>query len=181
MSKVVQRNYSISGKNLEEIVEQVRLVLSYDGDVSKIVITRGNILAEYVVPNNEPPYGEVPDTPVEELKDVLGRLQLDHVIDGTKLNSRSIGMLTAALIQARDNVRSPVAWLISSQEIYKEWLGADRDVTRLLNIPVYVLEKEHLPSHNLVLLCAKTSAVSPLKSDFGVLIDMEELDGDSPR
>lgn len=173
MNKIVQRNYSIAAKSLEEIIEQVRLVLSYDGDVSKVVITRGNILAEYVVPDTEPPYGEVPDTPVEQLSDVLGKIQLEPVIPSDGISTSSMAQVTSALMQAKDVARSPVAWFISDQEAFQKWLGVDRPINRLLNTPMYVLDKEHLPPHNLILLCGKTSAVSPLKSDFGILIDME--------
>ena len=174
MSKVVQRNYSIAGKTLEEIVEQVRLVLSYEGDVSRITITRGNITAEYVVPNNEPPYGEIPDTPIDNLADVLGRARLEQVsTDSYEVNPGSISYVTSALMQARSVAMSPVAWVVSDNDVLQSWLGLQKPINRLLNTPVYVIDRDSLPPHNLVLLCGKTSAVSPLKSEFGILIDME--------
>ena len=174
MSKVVQRNYAIAGKSLEEIIEQVRLVLSYDGEVSKVVITRGNILAEYVAPNTEPPYGEIPETPVDNLSDVLGRVQLEHVDMQDVLDMEALSVISSALIHARKLVRSGVAWVVSDGDAFYRWLGLERPVSRLLDVPVYVVDKDSLPSHNLVLLCGRTGAVSPLKSDLGILMVMED-------
>lgn len=174
MSKVVQRNYAIAGKSLEEIVEQVRLVLSYEGEVSKVVITRGNILAEYVTPSTEPPYGQIPETPVDNLPDVLSKVQLEHVDNQDGVDMEALSTISSALIQARKLLRTGIAWITSDMDGFQKWLGLERPISRLLDVPVYVVDKDSLPVHNLVLLCGRTSAVSPLKSDLGILMNMED-------
>lgn len=173
MSKVVQRNYSIVGKSLDEIVELVRLVLSYEGEVSKVVITRGNMLAEYVAPNVEPPYGRIPETPVESIGGALSRVSMEAVDHSNPVDLDAVSVISSALVQAHRESRTGVAWVISDPDKFQEWLGLKDPVARLLNIPVYKLTREEVPEHNLILLCGRTEAMSPLKSDYGILIDME--------
>jgi len=172
MPKVEQRNYSIADKTLEEVVEQVRLVLSYEGDVAKVVITRGNILAEYIIEDSEPPYGKLPASPVDNLGDVLTNIELEPVGDHTEVSIDSMAVIASALIQARKALRTGVAWLTADQDLFRKWIGVEKPISRLLGVPVYAVEEEKLPKDKLVLLCGRTSAVSPLKADFGVIMDM---------
>jgi len=174
MPKVEQRNYSISKKSLEEVIEQVRLILSYDGEVSKVVITHGNILAEYVVEDEGPPYGKLPDSPAAEIGDVISRINLEPVVDHKDVSIDSMAMIASALIQARKNMRTGIAWLISDQDRFRKWIGVEKPIFRLLDVPVYEVDEDKLPSEKLVLLCGRTSAVSPLKGDFGIIMDMGE-------
>lgn len=172
MPKVEQRNYSIAGKEMEDIVDQVRFILSYDGDVAKVVITRGNILAEYVVEDSEPPYGKIPDSPSETLGDVLSKIELEPVGDHKEVDLDSLAVIASALIQARKAMRTGIAWLVSDAANFMRWIGVEKQVGRLLGVPVYVVEEEKLPRNKLVLLCGLTGAVNPLKGDFGVIMDM---------
>lgn len=172
MPKIEQRNYSIAGKEMEDIVDQVRFILGYDGDVAKVVITRGNILAEYVVEDSEPPYGNIPDSPAATVGDVLSKISLEPVGDHKEVDLDSLAVIASALIQARKAMRTGVAWLVSDSTKFMEWIGVEKPVGRLLSVPVYVVDEEKLPRNKLVLLCGLTSAVSPLKGDFGVIMDM---------
>lgn len=172
MPKLEQRNYAISDKTLEEIIEQVRLILSYDGEVSKVVITRGNILAEYIVEDGEPPYGKIPDTPVDTLGDVVDKIELVPLMHHDDVSTDAMAHIASALIQARRNLKTGIAWLTGDQEVFRKWIGVKKPISRLLDIPVYEVDEEHLPKEKLVLLCGRTNAVSPLKGDFGVLVDM---------
>lgn len=172
MAKIEQRNYAITGKSMEEIIEQVRLVLSYDGEVSKIVVTRGNILAEYVVEDAGPPYGKLPDSPIEKLGDVLSRIELEPVGDSREVDVDALAVIASALIQARKSLRTGIAWLTSDTEHFMRWVGVEKPIGRLLDVPVYHVDQDALPSGKLVLLCGRTSAVSPLKGDFGIIMDM---------
>jgi hypothetical protein len=172
MPKIEQRNYSIAQKTLEEVIEQVRLVLSYDGDVSKVIITRGNILAEYIVEDEGPPYGKLPESPVESIGDVLAKIELEPVGEHQEVDLDALAVIASALIQARKAVRTGIAWLTSDQDQFRKWIGVEKPISRLLGVPVYVVDAEKLPGNKLVLLCGRTSAVSPLKGDFGVIMDM---------
>lgn len=172
MPKIEQRNYSIANKEMEDIIEQVRLILSYEGDVSKVVITRGNILAEYIVEDEGPPYGKLPDSPVETLGDVLSRIDLEPVGDHQEVDIDSLAVIASALIQARKALRTGIAWLTSDEDRFRQWIGVEKPIGRLLGVPVYVVDAEKLPTNKLVLLCGRTNAVSPLRGDFGVIMDM---------
>lgn len=174
MAKVEQKNISIAGKSMEEIVEQVRLVLSYEGQVSKVLITRGNILAEYVVEDDGPPHGKLPDSPVETLGEVLSRVELEPVSEHEEISIDSLAVIASALIQARKSMKTGVAWLISDANVFREWVGVEKHISRLLGVPVYVVDQDKLPPNKLVLLGGRTSAVSPLKADYGVIMDMGE-------
>lgn len=172
--KVEQRNYAIAGKSLEEIVEQVRLVLSYDGEVSRVLITRGNILAEYIVEDEGPPYGKLPQNPLESLVDVLSAIEMVPVNESNEVDVDALNVIAAALIQARKAMRSGVAWVVSSKDKFQEWLGVKSDVSRLFDLPIYELEPANLPENKLVLLCGRTTVTSPLVSDLALIMEMGE-------
>lgn len=174
MPKTEQRNYPIAQKSLEEIIEQVRLILSYDGEVSKVLITRGNIMAEYIVDDSGPPYGKLPDSPAENMGDVLSKINLESVADHKDISIDSMAVIASALIQARKNLRTGIAWVTSNQDTFRKWIGVERPISRLLDVPVYEVEEDKLPKDKLVLLCGRTNAVSPLKGDFGIIMDMGE-------
>lgn len=172
MPRVEQRNYSIADKSVEDIIDQVRLIFSYGGDVSKVTITSANILAEYIVEDEGPPYGNIPDSPAQNLGDVLSRVELEPVSDHREVDLDAMATIASALIQTRKALRTGIAWLTSDEERFRSWLGVEKPVGRLLDVPVYVVENEKLPKNKLVLLCGLTNAVSPLKGDFGVIMDM---------
>lgn len=174
MPKTEQKNYSIEDSTLEEIVESVRLILSYDGEISKIVITKGNIMAEYIMEDTGPPYGKLPDSPVDKLGDIISRIELVPVVETNEVSANSMATIASALIQARKGNRSGTAWLISSQDYFRKWIGVSKPISRLLDLPVYTVDSDKLPNNKLVLLCGKTAMVGPAKCKFGVVMDMED-------
>lgn len=175
MSKTVQKSYAIKGRTLEDVLDQVRLILSYDGEISKVVITNGNITAEYVVDDNEgPPYGKLPDDPAREIGDVIAKIRLENVKSTNDISIDSLAVIASALIQARKSSRVGVAWLLSDSEVFRKWLGVTKPVSKLLEVPVYEVDSDKVPEDKLILLCGRTSAVSLLKCDFGILMNMKE-------
>jgi hypothetical protein len=156
----------------------VRLVLSYDGEVSKIVITRGVLMADYIVDDEGPPYGKIPDTPSESIGDVLQKIEISTVSKEDEIRIDSLAIIASALIQARKSLRVGLSWLVSDSDKFRNWIGVKKDVSRLLDIPVYLVSAEQLPNDKLVLLCGKTTMVNPLKADYGVLMDMGDSSGE---
>lgn len=172
MSKIRQKNYSIAHKSLEEVVEQVRFILSYDGIISKIVITNGNILVEYVVEDTEPPYGKLPDSPTEVMSDVLRKINLEPVEHNNEMSIDSLSVIASALIQARKSLSSALAWVVSDHKEFRKWLGVEKTVWKLLDIPVYEVDTDSLPKDKLVLICGRIHLISPLEGKSGIIIDM---------
>lgn len=176
MSRLERKDYSIKGKTKDEVVELIRMLLGYKGEVYRLVVTRGNLLVEFVVEDEGPPFGKVPESPAEHISDVLAKVDMQALKPGQEVKLDALAKISSALIQTRRERRSGVAWVVSDPANFHRWLGLERPIERLLDVPIYEVSKDDLPPDKVVLLCAATSIVSPLDSDLGIVLAMEDED-----
>jgi hypothetical protein len=172
MPRLEQRVYALNNRTIEEVIELVRFILSYDGDVSKILIRKGSVLAEYVVQDEGPPFGKLPEVPFESLAEAIPRINLEPLKALESVDTGSVSSIASAMIQARKAMQSPIAWVVYDTKVFSRWVGVGDDITRLFDLPVYELSETIVPTDKVILLCGKTISTSPLRSNFGIVIEM---------
>jgi hypothetical protein len=164
----------------DSIAELVRAILSLKAVVRKMVLTAEppGVDVDMLVPNREPPFGEVEVEGPTDIWQLIQTVELEEaaLTDDSTLRKEPTVLLAALLMRAARQKLAGVAFATGSATAVMRWLGLVEEppLAVLWNIPL--LQTSSIAADKLVLLCAKSSRVSPLRATVGYLIQMEDYD-----
>jgi len=180
----VQRKFDLPKKSTaDSLAEMVRAILGQDAVVRKMVLTAEPpvIEVDMLVPNREPPFGEVETDDPTDIWQAIQAVDLEEVEkgEGARLNVGAIAQLTVMMVRASEKKMAGVGVVTGSVVNFMRWLGVDvredHVPTMFWNMPLIQLPA--LPDDKCVLLCAKSARLGPLKATVGYVAQMfEEAD-----
>lgn len=180
MSKLLPttRKFDLPKKpTADSIAELVRALLSQKAVIRKMVLLAEppGVTVDMLVPNREPPYGDVETDDPSDIWGVFQGVDLIEVHEGdTKFNKGALALLTEMLVRASRKKLAGVALATGSVVEFMRWIGAevreDRVPTMFWNMPL--IQFSGFPDDKLILLCAKSSRQSVLKAEVGFMVQM---------
>ena len=164
----------------DSIAELVRAILSQKAVVRKMVLTAEppSIDVDMLVPNREPPFGEVEVGGPTDVWQLIQAVELEEVqqTEEAGLRNEPVMLLATLLVRAANKKLAGVALATGSTAAVMRWMGIpgveDELLAMLWNMPL--IQTSSIAEDKLVLLCAKSSRVSPLRATVGYLIQMED-------
>ncbi len=174
----VTRKFDLPTKaTADSIAEMVRALLSQKAVVRKMVFTAEppGVVVDMLVPDREPPYGEVETDDPTDIWGTFQGVDLEEVREGgAKFNKEALALLTEMLVRASKKKLAGVALVAGSVVEFMRWVGVevreDRVPTMFWNMPL--IQFSGFPEDKLVLLCAKSSRLSALKAEAGFMVQM---------
>ena len=175
----VQRKFDLPKQSTpDSLAEMVRAILSQKAVVRKMVLTADppSINVDMLVPNREPPFGDVETDDPTDVWQLLQTVELEEVLEGEEsgLDEKALAQLTTLMVRASAKKMAGVGLVTGSIVEFMGWLGAevreDRIPTMFWNMPL--IQLSGLPEDKLVLLCARSARLGPLKAESGYMIQM---------
>jgi hypothetical protein len=177
MTEYVLNNFkeSLPNRTPEFILAAISQVLTKFNKIQKIELvadkTGLSLNWDVYFPKQEPPDGEIPETPISNIWDTLTTIPLEHPEIKRSFNQEALNKIVNVLFNAKQDANIGTAIVVGSKDKFIKWLGLDSDIGNVLNMPIISLNA--LPDHNCVVLMAK-GLIDPIQSSYGVVIDMEE-------
>jgi len=171
----------------DEIADMVRGIMSSGVSVQGIEIKvtpgegrQGEMVADMFVPKMGPPDGDVPEPDPENMWQVLQRVPLEERrLKKPRINIKSLAKIASLMLMASTDLekeaRVPVAWLVNPDlSTFLRWLGVrpKSDPVNFFALPL--IRVPHVEHDRLVLMCARSRSMDPLKSEQGYVIVMEK-------
>jgi hypothetical protein len=176
-----QRQVIPDGATADDVASIVRAILSLPVTVKTITISddssegRGEIVWEAYYPKVEPPDGELPHPPPEDLYEMLSQIKIEDVgrVKSTKLDMKALRIVAGLLMMAGRRRRAGIGWMVGDAARFMVWLGVKTSnvPTRFLGIPI--IERSSIPKDRLVLLLGLSFTSDPLDADSAISIVME--------
>lgn len=167
------------------IAEYVRAVLSLPRTrVERVVVEAAradgdppSVLADLHIEKMEPPDGNVPEADPTDIWQMLSRVDMVPVTLGkSRIRSSSMKWITTLLMRASYEGRAPVGWATGNVEYFLNWLGTKKKRVPSTFLTLPLIESQAVGEDRLVLLCAKSSRMGPIKAEWGYAapLDVEE-------
>lgn len=183
----VKRNFDIpAGSTQDDIADMIRAILSTRAVVRKVVLEvtpgqerQGKILVDMLVPKIGPPDGELLEPDPENLWQLMARIPIDTVsLKKVKMRvpavMRSVALVMQAALDTSSEARIPVGWMINEDPTtFLKWLGVRVDAVPSVFMNLPLLRVPFVEADRLVLLCARSRKMDPIRSERGLVLMME--------
>lgn len=180
------RSFNIPvGSNIDDIADMLRAILSTKAVVNKVVFEvtkdkdrQGVMIVDMMVPKMGPPDGEILEPDPENLWQMLHRIPLSSVdLKRVKLRVPAVMRTVALVMQAAlstSEAKVPVGWMVNDDpSIFMKWIGASTSAVPSIFMNLPLLRVPFVEKDRLVLLCARSRRMDPLRSERGLVLTME--------
>jgi len=87
---------------------------------------------------------------------------------------RSVALIMQAALSAESEARIPVGWMINEDTtIFMKWLGLRLSIMPSVYMNLPLLRVPFVEKDRLVLLCARSRKMDPVRSERGLVLQME--------
>lgn len=175
-----------SGATQDDIADMLRAILSTRAVVKKVVFEitpgqerQGIMSVEMMVPKIGPPDGELLEPDPENLWQLMSRIPLEDVNPKrVKMRvpavMRAVALVMTAAMNFNSPARTPVGWMINEDpSMFLKWLGVQANTMPSIFMNLPLLRVPFVEKDRLVLLCARSRKMDPLKSERGLVLMME--------
>lgn len=175
------------GATQDDIADMLRAILSTRAVVKKVIFEatpgqerQGTMTVEMLVPKVGPPDGELLEPDPENLWQLMSRIPMEDVNPKrVKMRvpaiMRSVALIMQASLNHKEKARIPVGWMINEDpSMFLKWLGVqsvNAAPSIFMNLPL--LRVPFIEKDRLVLLCARSRKMDPIKSERGLVLTME--------
>lgn len=188
-----QKRYDLpSDATPDVIAEYVRSILSLPrARVERVTVEAPkmegdtpSVIADIHFEKVEPPAGDIPEPDPTDLWQALSRIDMVQVSTRkSKIKTSSMKTITSMLMRASSEGRAPVGWATGDALFFLRWLGVrtqNRDKVPSLFLTLPLIESQAVGEDRLVLLCAKSSRMGPIRAQWGYAtpLDVEEDDAE---
>ena len=183
-----QKRYELPADATPDVIaEYVRSILSLPrARIERIVVEAPkmegdvpSVSADIHFEKMEPPDGDIPEPDPTDLWQTLSRIEMVQVSPRkSNIKTSSMKTVTSMLMKASSEGRAPVGWATGDAVFFLRWLGIRRDKVPSLFLTLPLIESQAVGEDRLVLLCAKSSRMGPVKAQWGYAtpLDVEEDD-----
>lgn len=175
-----------TGATQDDIADMLRALLSTKAVVRKVVIEvtpgqgrQGKMTVDMLTPKIGPPDGEILEPDPENLWQMMSRIPLTTP-DLRKVKMRvpavmrSVALIMQAALSAESEARIPVGWMINEDPtIFMKWLGLRLSIMPSVYMNLPLLRVPFVEKDRLVLLCARSRRMDPVRSERGLVLQME--------
>ena len=171
----------------DEVADMVRGIMCAGVSVQSIEIKttpgegrQGQMIVDMFVPKVGPPDGEVPEPAPENMWQALQRVPLEELrLRKPRINIKALAKATSMMLLASTNLdkeaRIPVAWLVNPDlRLFLNWLGIKPKSAPVNFMGLPLIRVPHVAEERLVLMCARSRMMDPLKSEQGYVLIMEK-------
>lgn len=181
------RNFDIPvDATQDDIADMLRAILSTRAVIKRVVFEvtpgadkQGRMSVDMMVPKVGPPDGELLEPDPENLWQLMARIPLEDVnLKKVKMRvpavMRSVALVMQAATDPGSKARVPVGWMINEDSsLFLRWLGVHTDVAPSVFMNLPLLRVPFVEKDRLVLLCAKSRKMDPIRSERGLVLTME--------
>jgi hypothetical protein len=175
--KTTQRQQIPQGATADDIGLAVKAILKVPFHVDEITINGSSreIVYSVYLPKTDPPDGMVLDPLPQSMAELLAKIDIKEIpiIKVPKINMKSLGVVSAMLMNAGREKMTGVGWVLGSVQSFCRWMGikGDRPPVRFMGIPI--IQVEELSVDRLLLLCARSVLSDPLDAEIGFSVAMD--------
>lgn len=182
-----KRTFDIpKGATQDDIADMLRAILSTRAAIKKVVLEvtpgqeqQGKMFVDMMVPKVGPPDGELLEPDPENLWQLMSRISMTDVnLKKVKMRvpavMRSVALVMQAAQDTSSEARVPVGWMINEDpSLFLKWLGVRVNTMPSVYMNLPLLRVPFIEKDRLVLLCAKSRKMDPIRSERGLVLTME--------